>query len=78
MFVEFRKVKLAIPEMGVRASIGEGSGRMADGFAITFKKEHTLVNVVAVIHRNVTIGGFGSPKLRRNINDKDRSRRKER
>ena len=51
---------------------------MADGFAVTFKKEYTLVNVVTVVHRNVTIGGFGSPQLRRNMNDKGMGRRKER
>jgi hypothetical protein len=74
---EFRKVTLVIPEMDVRASVGEGSGGMADGFAVTFKKEYTLVNVVTVVHRNVTISGFGSPQLRRNINDKGMSGRKE-
>jgi hypothetical protein len=46
--------------MDVRASIGEGSREMADGFAIMFKKEHTLINVVTVIHRNVIIDRFGS------------------
>jgi hypothetical protein len=51
---------------------------MADGFAVTFKKEYTLVNVVTVVHRNVTIGGFELPNLRRNINDKGMGGRKER
>jgi hypothetical protein len=74
---EFRKVTLAIPDMDVRASVGEGSGGMADGFAVTFKKEYTLVNVIAVVHRDVTIGRFGSPQLGRNINDKGISGRKE-
>ena len=50
---------------------------MADGFAVTFKKEYTHVNVVTVVHRNVTIGGFGSPQLRRNISGKGMSGRKE-
>ena len=63
--------------MGVRAIVGEGNGRVADGFAVTFKNEHTLINVVAVLHRDVTIKGFRSPKLRRNGNDKDRGRRKD-
>ena len=58
--------------------VRERSGGMADGFAVTFKKEYTLVNVVTVVHRNVTIGGFGSPQLRRNMNDKGMGRRKER
>jgi hypothetical protein len=49
---------------------------MADSFAVTFKMEYTLVNVVTVVHRNVTIGGFGSPQLRRNINDKGMSGRR--
>ena len=75
---EFGKVMLAIPQMDVRASVGEGSRGYADGFAVTFKKEYTLVNVVTVVHRNVTIGGFGSPQLRRNMNDKGMGRRKER
>ena len=51
---------------------------MADGFAVTFKKEHTLINVVTVLHRDVAIKGFRSPKLRSNGNDKDRGRRKDR
>ena len=78
IFFEFRKVTLGIPEMNVRASAGEGGGRMADGFAVLFEKEHALIDVVTVIHRNVAISGFGSPKLRRNFNDKDMSGRKER
>ena len=59
-------------------SVGEWNGRVADGFAITFKKEDTLVNVVTVLHKDVAIKGFRLPKLRRNGNDKDRSRRKKR
>ena len=50
ILVEFRKVTLAIPEMDVRASIGEGNGRVADGFTVTLKKEHTLISVAAVLH----------------------------
>ena len=50
---------------------------MVDGFAVTFKKEYTLINVVTAVHRNVTLGGFGSPQLRRNINDKGMGGRKE-
>ena len=48
---EFGKVTLAIPEMDVRASVGEGRGRIADGFAVMFKKEYPLVNVLTVVHR---------------------------
>ena len=73
----FEKGRLAIPEMNVRESVGEGSGGMADSFAVTFKKEYTLVNVITVVHRNVTIGGFGSPQLGRNTNDKGMSGRDE-
>ena len=74
---QFRKVTLAIPEMDVRTSVGERGGRMTGGFAVLFKKEYVLVNVVTVIHRNVAIGRFESPKLRRNFNAKDMSGRKE-
>ena len=63
--------------MDVRASVEEGSGGMTDGFAVTFNKEYTLINVVPVVHRDVTIGRFGSPQLGRNINDKGISGRKE-
>ena len=49
------------------------------GFAVTFEKEHTFINVIAVLHRDVlAIKGFRSPKLRRNGNDKVRGRRKNR
>jgi hypothetical protein len=76
---EFGKATLIVPEMDVRASVGEGSREMADSFAVTFKKEYTLVNVVTVVHtRDVTIGGFGSPQLWRNINDKGMGGKKER
>ena len=78
ILVKFRKVTLAIPEMDVRASFGEGNGRVADGFAVTFKNEHTLINVVTVLHRDIAIKRFRSPKLRRNENDIDRGRRKNR
>ena len=64
---KFREVMLAIPEMDV-----------ADCFAVTFKKEHTLIDVVTVLHRDVAIKRFGSPQLRRNGNDKDRGGRKNR
>ena len=50
---------------------------MADSFTVTFEKEYLPVNVITVIHRDVTIGGFGSPQLGRNINDKGISGRKE-
>ena len=63
--------------MDVRASVGEESGGMADGFAVTLKKEYTLVNVVTVVHRNVMIGRFGLLQLGRNINDKGMSGREE-
>jgi hypothetical protein len=33
-FSKFREVTLAIPEMDARASVGEGNGRVADGFAV--------------------------------------------
>ena len=57
-------------------SVGEWNGRVADGFAITFKKKYTLINVVAVLHRDVATKGFRLPKLRRDGNDKDGGRRK--
>ena len=53
ILVKFRKVTLAIPEMDVRASVGEGNRRVIDGFAVTFKKEDTLVNVVTVLNRHM-------------------------
>jgi hypothetical protein len=78
ILVKFRKVTLAFSEMDVRASVGEGNRRVADGFTVTFKKEHTLINVVTVLHRDIAVKGFRSPKLRRNGNDKNRGRRKNR
>ena len=59
-------------------SIGEGNRRVADAFAIPSKKEYTLINVVTVLHRDIAVKGFRSPKLRRNGNDKNRGRRKNR
>jgi hypothetical protein len=79
ILVKFRKVTVAIPEMDVRASIGEGNRRVADGFAVMFfKNEHTFINEHTVLHRDVAIKGFRSPKLRKNGNDKDKDRRKNR
>jgi hypothetical protein len=50
-----------IPEMDVSASIGKWNGRVTDSFAVAFKKEYTVINVVAVIHWDVLVKWFWAP-----------------
>jgi hypothetical protein len=55
------KVAVAIPEMDVSASIGKWNERVTDSFAVAFKKEYTVINVVAVIHWDVLVKWFWAP-----------------
>jgi hypothetical protein len=68
---ELREVAFAVPKVDVGVRVRERSRGMTNRFAITLKKEDTLVNIITVVHWDITIGRFGAPYLGRHINDKD-------
>lgn len=43
---------------------------MADRFAVLFELEDTVVDIITIVHRNVTIDGFRTPYFRWHIDDK--------
>jgi hypothetical protein len=65
---KFGKVTLTIPEMNIGTDVGEGLRWMANGFAILFKLEDALVDIVTVVDRNVTVDRLGAPYLGRDVN----------
>jgi hypothetical protein len=58
---KFRKIAGTVPKVNVGANIGEG-----------FEFEDAVVNIVAIIHGNITINRLGTPYFRRYFDDKDR------
>jgi hypothetical protein len=76
VLIELGKIAVAFPDMNIGADVNEGLGWMTEGFAELFKLKYTLIDVVAVVHGNVTVDGFRAPDLGRNFNDEGvRSRR---
>lgn len=74
VLVKFRLVARALPLVNVGANVDEGFRRVADGAAELLKLENTLIDVVTVVHRNVTVNGLGTPNLGWDFDDKDLSR----
>jgi hypothetical protein len=56
--------------MDICAMINKGNCGPAYSFTVLFEKEDTVVDVVAVIQRYITINRFWSPNLRGDIDDK--------
>jgi hypothetical protein len=71
---KFREVTLSIPKVNISTGVREWGWWMANSFAITLEEEDALVNIVAVVHRNVAVSRFGAPHFGRNIDDKSVSR----
>jgi hypothetical protein len=69
---KFRKIASTVPKVNVGANIGEGFGRMTNGGTELFEFEDAVVNIVAIIHGNITINRLGTPYFRRYFDDKDR------
>jgi hypothetical protein len=70
VLVEFRQVAFALPNVDVGSDINERLGRMADGFAKLLEFKYAVINVVAVINRNVAVDGLGAPDFWRNFDHK--------
>jgi hypothetical protein len=65
VLLEFWEIALAVPKMNIGANIDEGFGRVADGITELLKFEDAVVDVVAVVHRNITVDGLGPPNFGR-------------
>jgi hypothetical protein len=70
ILLKLSKVAAPIPDVNVIALNAEGLGLMAERFAMLLKFKHVVVDVVAVIKRDVTVNRFGTPCLGRHSNDK--------
>jgi hypothetical protein len=70
ILLEFRKIALSVPKVNIGANINERFGRVADGITELLKFEDAVVDVVAVIHRNITVDGLGSPNFGRDFDHK--------
>jgi len=70
VLVEFGEISFFLPDMNVGSDINERLWRVADGFAKLFKLKDALINVVAVICRNVFVERLGTPIFCRNFDDK--------
>jgi hypothetical protein len=73
VLLEFRKVAGAVPNMDVGAGIEEGFRRMTNDSTKLFEFKDTVVNIVAIIERDVTINRFRTPYFGWNFDDKSRS-----
>ena len=62
--------------MDVGADVGKGLRWMAEGLAELLELEDAVVNVVAVVHRDIVIDRLGAPQLRRHLNDEGASTRR--
>jgi hypothetical protein len=69
---EFWKIAGAVPNVDIGANVGEGFRRMTNGGTELFEFEWTVVDIVAAIHGNITINGFGAPNFGRDFDDKNR------
>jgi hypothetical protein len=67
---KFGKVSLAVPYMDVGADVGERFRWVAEGFAKLLEFEDAVVNIIAVVHRNVTVNRLRAPDLGRNVDGK--------
>jgi hypothetical protein len=63
--------------MDVGASIGKRCEGLVNGAAIALKKEYSVVNVVAVVKRDITVVGFRAPNLGWYFNDEEGCRRRQ-
>jgi len=67
VLVKFGCVSGAIPEVKVGASRGNSSRDAANRIAVLGEDEEIVVDVVAIIERDITISRLGSPDLGRNV-----------
>jgi hypothetical protein len=56
--------------MNIGANIDERFGRVADGISELLKFEDAVVDVVAIVHRNITVDGLGPPNFGRYFDNK--------
>jgi hypothetical protein len=71
---KFSEVAVPIPDVNVITLNGEGLRLVAERFAMLLEFKQVVVDVIAVIERDVTINRFGTPYLGRHSNDKVASR----
>jgi hypothetical protein len=68
MLFKLGSISSGIPKVNIGASRLEGGRKTTDRIAILGEDEQIVVDIVAVIQRNISVGWFGPPDLGRNIN----------
>jgi hypothetical protein len=67
---EFREIPFVVPLVDIGSVIDKRCRGVTDCFTILFKLKNTIINVVAVVHGDITIHGFGAPNLWWDVNHK--------
>jgi hypothetical protein len=69
IFVKFGEVTSTIPNMDVSADVDKRFRWMANGGAKLFKFKNAIVDIVAIIHGDITVDGLGAPDFGRYLNN---------
>jgi hypothetical protein len=64
------KVASTVPQMDVGTRVRKRLGGPTNGFAVALEYKYTLVDVVAIVHWDVSINWLGSPKLGWHVDNK--------
>jgi hypothetical protein len=72
ILLELREVTVAIPTLNVSCvtAYGKGLSWATKGFTVLLELENIVIDIVAVVKRNVLIDGFGAPNLGWNVDNK--------
>ncbi len=70
VFQKFCGIARRVPFPNVGAGIDKDERWLDHGFAVFFKKEDTIVDVIAILQRCVAVMWSGTPELGRNFNNK--------
>jgi hypothetical protein len=72
ILLELSEVTVAIPMLNISCvtAYGKGLSWVTKGFTVLLELENIVVDIVAVVKRNVLIDGFGAPNLGWNVDNK--------
>jgi hypothetical protein len=76
VLVKFGGIAGCIPEMDVGAGVDKRFEGLVDGSTVALEKECSVVDVVAVVKRDIPVVGFRAPNLGRDFNDEEGCKRR--